>query len=178
MRRMFSENQILALVKENPSAVLEALENQDLKVKTLEQSEYEYSKDFTLTPSSTHFEADSAFTKILVKNRSMYICIVDKLTNNDTEAHTTSFNQIDISDIPEEYQKKIYDVNSKSLDEAPIGATGNIIARFPLYIATSSLYVTLSHPSAGVLRISASGNSASIAAGTSVIVDGRIELLL
>ncbi len=155
MRRMFSEKQIERMV-----------------------SEYEYEKDFTLVPSSENFLVTSAFTKILVKNKSMYICIVDQLKNNGTGSATTGFNNIDINDLPLEYQEKIIDINGKSLNKAPKGVDGNIIARFPLYVSASLLYVSLIHNTAGTLTIGISGVSSSLVAGAEVVIDGRIELCL
>ena len=39
MRKMFSEKQIKTMVGESSTEIVSALQNQDLKVKTLEQSE-------------------------------------------------------------------------------------------------------------------------------------------
>lgn len=171
MRRMYSEEQL-------GNVALKELQDKDLKVKTIEQSEYEYSKNFTLTPNSQYFTASSAFTKILVKNKSMYICIVDRIQNTDTDPHTTGFNTINIENIPEKYQKAIFDVNGKSLNETPTGEVNNLIARFPLYAGGTLIYASLVHSSAGVMQITFGGNSSSVGASSKVLVDGRIELLL
>ena len=171
MRKMWSKNQLT-------QEVVKGLVNEDVKVKTIEQSEYEYVKDLTFTPSSEHFIANSSFTKILVKNKSMYICIVYKYTNTDTSAHTTSFSLLEVSDIPLKYQKLIFDVNGKSLDEAPTGDVSNAIARFPLYFGGSLVYVSLIHNGAGKMSLYPSASSSSVGGGDSILVDGRIELLL
>ena len=155
MRRMFSEKQIERMI-----------------------NEYEYEKDFTLVPSSQSFSVSSAFTKILVKNKSMYICIVDKLTNDSAGDLTTGFNSVVINDLPLEYQEKIIDINGKSLNEAPTGDAFNIIARFPIYIADTRLYATIYHNTAGALSIGMSGNSPIIPGGSATVIDGRIEICL
>ena len=171
MRRMYSEKQLIEVA-------LKGLEDKDVKVKTIQQSEYEYVKDFSLSPDSEYIEAQSAFTKILVKNKSMYICIVDKLINNDSASHSTTFTNVDIDDLPSKYQEVIFDVNGKKVSETPTGETGNLIARFPVYIASSLVIASLVHNAQGKMQIALSGTSPSISASTKVIVDGRIELCL
>lgn len=177
-RKMWSKKQIKEVVSDSPSEVLKALQNQDLKVKTIEQSEYEYVKDFTLSSADSDFTFASAFTKILVKNKSMYICIVERVSNTGATSKSCTLENIVINDLPLKYQDSIYDVNGKKLSEAPIGVAGNIIARFPIYFMASLLYMTITHSNTGEMTMAISGSSASITAGTSVIIDGRIELLI
>ena len=50
MRKMFSKNQIKRMVAESPEEVVEALVNQDVKVKTIEQSEANWDLDISALP--------------------------------------------------------------------------------------------------------------------------------
>ena len=127
MRRMYSEEQLKKLVSESPEAVVAALQNQDLKVKTLEQSDANAEFDISFsTDLQGCEESATAFKKCKVINGVLYFIVETKLTNN-TGANVTFSNLAFIVNVSDEVGKKIFKDDGKSIYEYEEGQ-GTIIS--------------------------------------------------
>lgn len=187
MRKMFSKNQIKRMVAESPEEVVEALANQDVKVKTIEQSEANFEFDFSEamqtafdnTPALADCELTIAFAKCQVFDRILLIVASFKITNNgETSVSAGSFSpRIDLTPIA----SKIYDQNGTPLSQSTdantriagaVSITSN--ARYGSHsVVATSLY---RETSANIAILSLDYKAMN--AGHSSYTDLRLELIV
>ena len=113
MRRMFSQKQIEEMISSNPEKVLEALQNQDLEVKSI--SANSPVKEFELTIGSiTGMTFEKRYAKAFVSGGILYI-IASIVGTNNTEATITA-SSIDLTfEVDDEVGDKIICVNGEKL---------------------------------------------------------------
>lgn len=123
MRRMYSENQIKKIVSAAPEAIKEALVNQDLKVKTLEQSEANYELNLqeiirNSSQYSSYFKSDTFYAAFKVINGILWFILSGKAV---TKAESTGNKTLTIN-IPNDFKQKFYDkiykADGKNMSEA------------------------------------------------------------
>ena len=114
MRRMFSEKQI-------GEVAVEQLVNKNLKVKTLEQSEYEYTQSVELTPAISGAVVEPIYNRIAVSDGILHIILNFKVSN-PTESEIGGYSLIDTSiNLPSKYSEKIIDINGVSVAKSGNG---------------------------------------------------------
>ena len=116
MRRMFSEKQIKRMVAEAPQEVLEALQNQDLKVKTVEQSEPYKSFDTSFIAPPTGIEMTERYCKVIVVNNILYI-IGSFTATNTTESSIAFPSPAFEFEVDDEVGSKIICVNGEKVSD-------------------------------------------------------------
>lgn len=188
MRRMYSENQIKNLIAESPEKVLEALQNQDLKVKTLEQSEANWSLPIESFGKLGSLDPTIAFARIQKVNQELEI-VVSVSYANETESTVSAYaTDSSVIELPSEIANKIYDCNGVKVSENTSSA---------IYIASSSAYASKTKSTdmsklTGAPRlflfnvnqnnkmniIFASNSAIQVDAGGTTIIEGRIQLAL
>ena len=179
MRRMFSEKQIKRMIAESSAEVVESLVNQDVKVKTIEQSEPNWQinnifDNISIAEGLTYEKAYGRFEEI---NGVLYIVHVFKITNN-TEASINFVLSKNIT-LPEDIAKKIYDVTGKNVNEQ---SSNNILSAYAMYGTGSELVssrvFTLRNTTTTNLMSYISASATPIAAGASVYFTFREFLTL
>ena len=119
MRKMFSKNQIKEIVNQG-------LLNEDVKVKTIEQSEpnFEFNLDLSnLNGLPQDCEVEDVYTKIVQWNRELHIVFNFKITNNGESATTGFTSTSNYIDLPEEVAERIIDFAGKSVAESSAGVS-------------------------------------------------------
>lgn len=126
MRRMYSENELRRLIGSASDEVLQALQNQDLKVKTIEQSEpnWELEVEAILTDGirNSGLVISSQYTKALIYNNVLYIvcaCDISNPTGSNIDITANQGVQFEMT-IPESIGSKLYDWDNKDLTEVPV----------------------------------------------------------
>lgn len=115
MRRMYSEKQI------GQVAVKEFV-NKDIKVKTIEQSEANYSLDFgskEMLDLSSGITYNPIYARLEQIGNVLYIVNVFELENTTESTLTIGNARIKVS-LPKSIGNKIYDVNGHTLSQAEI----------------------------------------------------------
>ena len=106
MRRMYSEKQLVQVIEE-----------QDLKPKTLEQQEPNWAYDVEEFPSTTGCTSEVTFCRIQKINGELHIIMQGKV-NNATGSDKTVYNLSGIYvTLPSEIASKIFDVNGNPASE-------------------------------------------------------------
>ena len=180
MRRMYSKKQL-------QEEALQGLVNADVKVKTIEQSEPNWSISFEPEMSTSAVAKGLTITNIYnrlqVINNILYIVMVNKVLNETGSA--ISYGSPDgVSGeitLPEEIADKIYDINGKKLSETGTGSVD--ISSNPNGIQTGVGYapqrMSLTHNGVNKLKITLEPSpSLSITASNSVSTFGRTFLTL
>ena len=141
MRRMYSEKQIKRMIAESSDEVVESLVNQDVKVKTIEQSEPNWSAndifDELNTPEGLTYE--KIYGRFEEINGVLYIVHCFKLTNATESA--LAFNPLKYIVLPEKIAKKIIDLDGKSVHVT--GSSANICSTIGLYGTGTELFSQL-----------------------------------
>ena len=110
MRRMYSKEELRKIV-------LNSLENEDVKVKTIEQSEYEYSQEIELTPTITGAVVEDIYSRCVVSDGFLHIILNFKVSN-PTESPISGYSLINTPiNLPKKYAQKIVDIDGKSIAE-------------------------------------------------------------
>lgn len=112
MRRMYSEKQLENIVDEH-------LEVSDVKVKTLEQSEPNWSLDIETFVNITGGTATPIFCRIQQINQELHFIFLGKIENTSgstIQAYQTT--DLDI-ELPQEIAEKIYDYQGYKASETP-----------------------------------------------------------
>ena len=130
MRRMYSEKQL-------QESAIKGLENADVKVKTIKQSEPNYLFEFEVdVEDTTNFERiGNQYCRIEEVNGEIHIIMLARFHNKDTgNVRSTRLSQFDISNIPEDISSKIYGYNGPLnqadagiIRVAPMGVEGGTI---------------------------------------------------
>ena len=125
MRRMFSEKQIKNIVADAPEQVVKALENQDVKVKTIEQSQPNWEFDIKDILNPLVFKDKSnLYAKMVLLNKELSIVISGSYVAQ-TESNTyKNFVANAALTIPEEIASKIYRADGTTINEAPSTTSG------------------------------------------------------
>ena len=119
MRRMFSENQIKKLVGESSSQIVSALTNQDLKVKTIEQSEPNWEIDVKSILNPAVFKnTDNLYCKLCLFGNELELVISGKFIAQSLSGNLRFILGNEIS-IPDELASKIFRADGTSLNENP-----------------------------------------------------------
>ena len=166
---MWSKKQIKKLISESSTEVIEALQNQDLKVKTLEQSEANWTGEFSSFPEHTSF---TGFKGVKVVNNILWIIISGNLSA-DSDYTAQSSVLVYIDNTPKKYTDKIYTIDGNVLSDVDsyetIAATNTILgnSRDRAYLQGKKDRILLSMYGMSVLT-----------AGNSIQIDCRIPLLL
>ena len=127
MRKMYSEKQIKEMIAQSPDKVLEALQGQDLKVKTLEQSEANESLQLSVSGLNGLTLDENSFYKAKIINGILWI-IAQLKVSNDTESAISATNISLEATIPEKYAVKIFKTDGYTIHEYVSGQE-TLIAR-------------------------------------------------
>ena len=107
-------------ISQSPQEVLEALQNQDLKVKTIEQSEANFELDISdvaIADLDAGLEYEPIYERFLVFGNILYIVLCFKY-NNTTETPITASSNASLKiELPTEIASKIYDLDGKNVHE-------------------------------------------------------------
>ena len=161
----------------------------DLKAKTLEQSQANWSADITQFPNFTGGTASVIFGRIQKINQELHIVMLGKIENateNSIGDYTTTFIEVEL---PEEIASKIYDVKGQPLSQS---IESNCRVSYSYCSASRSDYSDMSkylndvtmnlwHSSGtnqkNILRIMFQRNSTiSIPAGETMYFESRVSL--
>lgn len=133
MRRMWSKNQLT-------QEVVKGLVNEDIKVKTIESSEANWSGLFNTPTLPTGLEySENAFKAVKVINGVLWI--IAELTIKNTTSSAISEGLIFTCDIPSSIAEHIYRIDGSKVSEAGSGAICafcGIIKNQPARVYTSS----------------------------------------
>ena len=173
MRRMYSENQ-----------VVKVLEDKDVKVKTIAQSEANYSFSFELIPSSSDYflTHGSQYCKIEIVNGELHIIGVACFDNTDSDNnHNLTFSSQQIT-IPEYIADKIYNAIGEKLTQSPTGTdvAQKIIRIVPMGYQGNVYGIAalrLEHIAANIINLSM-GTGITVLAGKSITVSFEANLSL
>ena len=182
MRKMFSKNQIKRMVAESPQEVLEALQNQDLKVKTIEQSQANWECDIkSLLESSIIADSSSLYAKFVQYGNTIYFILSGKFINGtNTDQNAVLIDNKDIV-IPDEIASKIFRADGSKLNENTSG-TGK-----DLYICGDSFIRNTNNVGSGQALIQSSASKkitfivyglGTHAEGDKCFIDIRIPILI
>ena len=169
MRKMWSKNQLKNEISGASAEVVEALNGQDVKVKTLEQSEASWSGVFEGDLPKATF---TGFKGIKIINNIFWIIISGKYTADDDYEQQTSL-ALYISNIPLEYKEKIYSINGNKISD--LNDYENV-AQTNIIVGTSRDRGSLIGSNARFV-LTLYGMS-PLTAGGEIAVDCRIPLLL
>lgn len=184
MRRMYSENQIKKIVSAAPEAIKEALVNQDLKVKTIEQSEANFAAELNNIASLPEgVTLNMYYEGVKVINGILYVVVNCSLTNTTESSVSMPNNWLNITFDISKYASKIYRRDGQSIDNAKSATNeDNFIA--PLYtkrdiylFIPNDLGAYLDQWDTNKIRIAFAGGF-NIAAGSTMLVSGRTFLTL
>lgn len=173
MRRMYSENQIVKV-----------LEDKDVKVKTIEQSEANWEQDLDLTNLynlPTGLTVTNVYSKIIQWNRELHIIFNFKI-NNPTENQISGFNSSTNNiDIPANIAERIIDFSGKNATEAstaPIcaGVYNTGTTSYPASLEASFKSFLLKNTGTANRIALAIQDIYAINAGTSLYISGRISI--
>ena len=117
MRRMYSESELRKLIQNSPAEIIEALKNQDVVVKTIEQSvpNKEFDINFRQVPEG--ITMTKRYCKALVINNLLLICISCTATNTTEASISYPSPQLEI-EVDEEVGDKIICVNGEKLSDS------------------------------------------------------------
>lgn len=118
MRRMYSEKQIGQVAKQE-------FVNEDIKVKTIEQSEPNYSADFSskeMLDLNTGIEYNPIYARLEQIGNVLYIVNVFELENTTESTLNIGNTRLKVS-LPKSIGDKIIDVNGHALSEVEITST-------------------------------------------------------
>lgn len=167
MRRMYSENQIVKV-----------LEDKDVKVKRIEQSEVNASYDFS-NPNLGSRELSFSYNKAFIINNILYV-LVNGALHNPTEESIASGNiSFDIV-LPDEVGDKIFCLDGEKLSDD--FTSQKIICTFCVGSSTSLGYIdslttrSITKSSKNTLRVNV--NLGSMVAGSYRYISGRTFLSL
>ena len=188
MRRMFSEKQ-LGIV------ALEQLTDKDLKVKTLEQSEFNYSIPFELNASQS-LTINNIYNRFAVIDNVLFVIVNFILTNSTGETKTLGSGYGHVGnlqfEIDSEIANKLVDINGVKVSE--VATNDTLISSSPCQILTSKVLDATSvfyngrlslvnRSSANKLSVQValnggSSNRITIADGASLYITARMALTL
>lgn len=124
---MFSEKQIKELIKNY--AADGGFGGVDLKVKTIEQAEANWSLDVTSFPTTTNCTSEPIFCRIQQINQELHIVMLGKI-NNPTESDINIYStQVIEVTLPEEIANKIYDVLGNKVSDT-LASTARVSTNF------------------------------------------------
>ena len=139
MRRMWSKGQIKSQISGASAEVVQALQGQDVKVKTIEQSEANWEINDIF--DSISVDEGLVYTKIYARfeeiNGILYIVHIFDVENTTESSINFAFNKNIV--LPEEIAKKIYDVSGKNVHEL---SPDNITTSYAMYGSGSELIST------------------------------------
>ena len=182
MRRMYSEEQVKKLVSESSNQILSALANQDLKVKTIEQSEANTQVTIE-APTITGLTKLNEFCILEQVNKTLRFVFVARYKNEGESAVTMRLGSWTISNIPADIGEKIFDMEGKNLTQAATATEfKNIIRPFAIASEVSSVGgqlfpAELQHFSANTLFIYQQ-NGQSVPAGNVGVLSFEINIAL
>lgn len=188
MKRMWSKIQLIALIIATMAAnIVNALKGKDIVVKTLEQTEANWTKDLnSLTLySPTGFSVQNLFCRLQKINQELEVIFTFSITNTGASSAAPANIQCDNISIPQEIGSKIFDVLGKNLTESgsltaiagtPMVAYNDTPANSPVFNVSKAV-LSLSHNGANNLFVAMYGFGA-IAAGATATYSGRIQLTL
>ena len=184
MRRMFSEKQIKKMIQEAPAEILEAIKNQDVKVKTIEQSEANFTGEITSFVNTSGGTSNLIYGRVQQINGELHIVFIGSIAN-ETESAITFYGTNEVSvTLPEEIADKIYDMagNKVTTSDTNIrisgshayGArdTGSDMSKY-----YSDVVFIVKHNGANKISLTFSRpNQISIPAGETAYFEGRVSL--
>ena len=175
-------------VEGEPSGVAKALEGQDVKVKTLEQTDDNWnSGDITLNNDWLNgLTAHNAFVRMIKINKSLHV-IISTTLENETESDITTGEYKPVilkTNVPENITSKIYRKDGTACNVNAQPAQDQIVI-WPIEVSNVNgtdfteigalLYSSLANQLAVWLS---AGESITIAAGQSKFIDFRLEVVL
>ena len=182
MRRMYSQNRLNQIIKEAIANGL--LDDVNIKVKTLSQSQANASVDFSATaPStlSTGLEYSPKYCRLEEINGVLYLVWNFGLKNTTESNVNIGWLRMNLN-VPESIAKRIYDFANKSVHEesySPITAfevfTGS--TDYPQDILANSYRASLNNASANVMTLNMYANIA-IKSDNEMFLTGRVVLTL
>ena len=165
MRRMYSENQIKEMIENAPEQVVKALENQDVKVKTIEQSEANWSIDLSeisMAGLDESLEYTPIYERIEKIGNCLFIVATFKIKNPTESTIGIGNVSLSVNIDKEEIASKIIDFGGKALNEtAPAYEQRQISADVGFkgdnsydYALNRTLFkIVMAHPSQNVLQL-------------------------
>ena len=172
---MFSEKQIKEMT-------LKSLENEDVKVKTIEQSEVNWEKQIEF-PNIENFTKLNEFCAFQLVNKTLKVVGLARYRNETETAQTFKIGTWSISDIPTEIGSKIYDAQGKTLNEEPtLVALSNVIRLTPIALTSygSSSIISLlevKHGAQNTFELY-NGTSLSVPSGAYAVVCFEFNLVI
>ena len=119
MRKMFSKNQIKEIIANNPSEILEAISNQDVQVKTIEQSETSWDGNLTYDSGvPAGLTLTPIYNKATILNNVLHLVLCFRLDNESGSTVTipaANLMRFVTSNVPDKYGAKIIDVEGYNL---------------------------------------------------------------
>ena len=187
MRKMFSEKQIKKMVSESSSEIVEALAGQDLKVKTIEQSEANYSADLTQFVNVTNGTSTLIFGRIQRINGELHIIYIGSIKNETENSITGVYDTSELTvTLPEKIASKIVTygghlVSESGNDNETISCTlayvdSNASGTFTGYLPDMTFCVRKSSSANKIKLRFGRGSSWSINAGSTRYFEGRVSL--
>ena len=189
MRKMWSKNQLKNTISGASAEVVEALNGQDVKVKTIEQSE----ANLELTPSSmseagglsglglTKYER---FVRIQQINSELHI-IVNVAMANETESSITipgGANLYGYIKVPSSIASKIYDESGKNFTQTHVSGKDKVsLTPCIINVANTSYNGVLKvwHNATDEMYIAIMvSTNASVPSGSQAYFSGRVQLSL
>ena len=188
MRRMFSEKQLEEMIKSIGKEI--DFQDVDLKVKTIEQSESNWSQEITEFPNSTDPSTTSEviYCRANRINGELHIVMLGKITN-PTASDISIYGTLSIAiDLPKEIAEKIYDVQGKKASETSSGLI-RISATHAVAFRNNETGYNMSNSSDRVLMFLVNGTLANriyisfgspspitLATGKDTYFEGRVSL--
>ena len=118
MRRMFSKKQIERMVAENPAAVIEALQNQDITCKELKEEFDTELIDFSEYILTDFAKTHSFYAKIQVKHNTLFIVLSGSFVAGESASTNPNLTSNIMALIPENIKSKIFRMDGTNLTQA------------------------------------------------------------
>ena len=182
MRKMYSKKELEKIIK----GYLEAGEDIDLYVKTLKQSQANYSADIETFPNITNGTSAVIFCRVQQLNQELHIVFIGTITNN-TESAISSYGTTTVNiELPSEIANRIYDLTGHTVHDTvadDYGISGNfafVSKSNKLSLSTANnnaRFIVQNTPIANRMSVSfGSGTAFSLNAGDVMYFEGRVSL--